>query len=476
MLNRQQLPSDSNFWITLAYGSYTDIIIYTGKVLLSILFAVAIDTESKILFYITSILFVFSCFVYFALSSYLLYFIYLNKTSIWFYTDPPRSIFSLYLLNDNYSKNEAKLVFLQSILTTITFFILCIDLTLLLLNSSNLTISLLVVIPIFLAIILDIIRWCFRLCRCIAQETKFECFTIWSFIGRLFTICCVSSIFTIYLIQRLELLDNYNYNSNEQELYEFYLFRLPLILLLVYVEFISSGLILMIVFDPRVYTIGNGIDIVAGGIFGCLICLSYIPALILWILYECGYNSVNYVSYVLIPVWTLWIGFSFCCCGCSRYKKDFCNDYASVTQRLSSKGVGRYIVVSTIGDYNSDSNIIDKAISTGRDLICELNEEISKKRDNELFDSVEYIDNNGNKKTKLKHKKVSLMMDDDSDSRSPQSMASHAIEMEPLMHNYRLRSKDLMQEIISPNHVSLDKESYRYYTSQLRDLHPDRFK
>ena len=438
-----QVPISSQKWINVMYGVWGEIVVHIAKVVLSILLAIGIDIENNFLINLCGILFVLLCFLYFLMSSWLIYFIYLDKNTIWLYDDSHvLSIFSIYFVRDNYSYKEAKLIFTEAIVTAIAFFILFFDLFFDFVFKSKI-LSLFVAVCVMFAIIIELICWYNRF-RLRIESNKSKMLSYYHLLFIIF----ICSIFSFYILNKW-------YGSGSAIL-GLYLFRIPFVVLFVCWDFLTCISLIT-------GTSGNLCD----QIIGVLICICYIPTLILWVLYEAGDNNVDLVCFVLIPTWTVWLLLCFCC----PIKYDKCC-------------LEKHAVNGILGDYDGSCVIVSNMYNTGDEndeltsLIDELNQELSNKRDCELFESTRTDNCNhndgGDDDIELTRKKVSLkkrmMENSDYTFWQPLNREEEAEEENANVtiktYNYRLRSKNLIQEIISPNHVALNPETYRYYAGE----------
>ena len=161
----------------------------------------------------------------------------------------------------------------------------------------------------------------------------------------------------------------------------------------------------------------------------CCYLLLYVLSFIFWIEYETNSAMFNRVCYIFVPIWIVW-GTMLCailtCC---------MNDINKYDIEFLNHEYGQHIRLSSINDAT---------------LLNQLNEQMIIKRNHELFDS-----NNI-------RKEVRIFETDNNQDNDESIIISDKGRLTAEKVYCRLRSKNLIEEIISPNHVCLDKKDVHH--------------
>eukprot|EP01083_Nonionella_stella_P015148 42395_1 len=375
-------------WVhALTFSHLWSMVYFTWKLLLSIMFVVAIDHGNYVCHLIGVLLSTAGVWIYFAISFYLFHFIYLrhNGKQPYLFQHPidQSSVFNP-VIGLNLSQSETK------------YF--CVQLLLFLLGCTMLFISFIleaVHVPMN-----DFVSIWYTLCS-IPIFISMIMFNIWLYLRKnrcLFSIQCVFaaiiSFAFLWILVCIVLRHDFGVDIHSL------LITIPSILLFICVEAMWNAMLLA---NAQMVAFAAIICIC------CPLCLttcSWITFIVLWIIYFSNDDAFT-MSMVFIPVWFIW--FLQTCHLLMGVVSTNSNDF------VLTSAYGKWLMISSL-----DEN-----------TLTQLNAALQHKRD--LEKKMVYIDQYSG--------------------------------MEAFMNNvlYRVRSRNIVADIISPNHVALNKDAYRAY-------------
>eukprot|EP01084_Bolivina_argentea_P307646 531782_1 len=398
----------------LAFTAYWYLLYFLWKVVICLLYVIGIDDHQYNTLLTCKLLIIIGIWSYTIVALYLFYFIYIknNGKNPYFFRHPVKNLsFFMPIINPNISQSETKYTFAKYLLLFIGITMVLITIILEFNNiKMNLTICF---IPIFISIIMH------QICTYDNESNMHFITTIISYSFSTFI------AFTLVWILICIILQN-DANINFNSLY----ITIPIIILSIYFDILFD---LTLISQTEMVYLSALLCVCLPAIL--MIC-SWITFIILFIIYFVNANVFT-MAIVFIPIWII---FAFEAC-------HLCLGVASASTNpkefILTHEYGKHIMVSTFNDSNT-LNKLNKALQYKRDT------EIGK---NKMIDlSPIMVKQNNN----IQDNNIQKGHGYDSDNSGDSLMVNKVF--------YRLRCKDIVADIISPNHVCLDNKAYKFYT------------